>query len=251
MAKRILVPLDRETPHETILPLVADLAVGGGATLRFLHVAPLPDNVVDEDGRVVAYTDQEAQRLETEWRDGLLPAETALPPLAIEHAVRFGEPVAEILAEADAFGADLIAVTTPRRSAVRCAVLGSVADQLVRRAKAAVLLLRPVILALVLLLGAAPVWAQSPAAPHHPPAAAPAPSPGGPAGGGAMPMMDMCRQMMAGPMPGMGGDQMGADAKMDPKMMAHMLQMRGEMMKAMGEIMMKHGAMMQGVPPKK
>jgi hypothetical protein len=47
--------------------------------------------------------------------------------------------------------------------------------------------------------------------------------------------------MMAGSMPGMSADQ-----KMDPKMMAHMLQMRGEMMKAMGEIMMKHGAMMRG-----
>jgi hypothetical protein len=36
-----------------------------------------------------------------------------------------------------------------------------------------------------------------------------------------MPMMDMCRQMMEGPMMAMGGDP-----KMDPKMMAHMLQMR-------------------------
>jgi hypothetical protein len=99
------------------------------------------------------------------------------------------------------------------------------------------------ILGLTLLFGVGPVYAQSPADPHHPSAATPAPAPGIPPeskGGGAMPMMDMCRQMMAGPMMGMGGDQ-----KMDPKMMAHMLEMRGEMMKAMGEVMMKHGKMMQ------
>jgi len=145
MAKRILVPLDRETEHEAILPLVADIARGGGATVRMLHVAPMPDAVVNEEGLVIAYVDQEMQRLEGEWRDGLLPAEGALPPLAIEHTVRFGEPVEQILAEADEFDADLIVVTTTRRSAVRCALLGSVADQLVRRAKASVLLLRPAV----------------------------------------------------------------------------------------------------------
>jgi len=103
-----------------------------------------------------------------------------------------------------------------------------------------------VVLAVIGLTVAAigPVWAQAPVDRHHQPSAAPAATPSGmhaPHGGGAMPMMDMCRQMMAGPMMGMSGDQ-----KMDPKMTAHMLEMRGEMMKAMGEIMMKHGHMMQG-----
>jgi nucleotide-binding universal stress UspA family protein len=63
--------------------------------------------------------------------------------LPVEHAIRFGEPVDEILAEAEAFDADLIVVTTTRRSAVRFALLGSVADQLIRRARPPVLLLRP------------------------------------------------------------------------------------------------------------
>ena len=89
-----------------------------------------------------------------------------------------------------------------------------------------------------------PAWAQAPVDQHHQPSAAPAATPSGmqaPHGGGAMPMMDMCRQMMAGSMMGMSGDH-----KMDPKMTAHMLEMRGEMMKTMGEIMMKHGKMMEG-----
>lgn len=143
MAKRILVPLDRETEHGAVLPLVADIARAGGAVVRLLHVAAAPETIVDNDGVVVAYADQEMQRLEMEARDWLVPAEAAMRPLPVEHAVRFGEPVDEILAEADAFGADLIVVTTTRRSAVRFALLGSVSDQLIRRARPPVLLLRP------------------------------------------------------------------------------------------------------------
>ena len=93
------------------------------------------------------------------------------------------------------------------------------------------------IIGLALLAGTAPAWAQSPTTPHHQPAAstaAPGAMQGGPHGGSAMPMIDMCQQMMNGPMTAMGGDG------------GHMLEMRGEMMKAMGEVMMKHGKMMHG-----
>lgn len=58
-------------------------------------------------------------------------------------AVRFGDPVAEILREAEEFGADLIAVTTEGRSAVGRTVLGSVAEQVVRKADTPVVLMRP------------------------------------------------------------------------------------------------------------
>jgi len=56
--------------------------------------------------------------------------------------VRFGDPVDEILGEADAFGADLIAVTTQGRSALGRVVLGSVAEEIVRKADAPVMLMR-------------------------------------------------------------------------------------------------------------
>jgi len=39
---------------------------------------------------------------------------------------------------------------------------------------------------------------------------------------------------------------MGGTTPADPKERADMLQMRGEMMKAMGDIMMKHARRMQG-----
>jgi nucleotide-binding universal stress UspA family protein len=57
--------------------------------------------------------------------------------------VRFGDPVAEILREAEEFEADLVAVTTVGRSALGRTVLGSVAEQIVKKADAPVMLMRP------------------------------------------------------------------------------------------------------------
>jgi nucleotide-binding universal stress UspA family protein len=92
---------------------------------------------------VVAYADQEMERLEGESRDDLSKAEVQLGGAPVEQAVRFGEPLAEILSEAAAFGADLIALTTAGRSGLSRAILGSVAEQVMRKARAPVLLLRP------------------------------------------------------------------------------------------------------------
>lgn len=57
-----------------------------------------------------------------------------------------------------------------------------------------------------------------------------------------MPMM-MC-QMMGAHMEPMGMGMMSGDPT-DPKMMARMLQLRGDMLKAMGEVLLKHGKAME------
>lgn len=104
-----------------------------------------------------------------------------------------------------------------------------------------------VAIALLAVLAATPAFAQQAGTAtdqHHPspPAAAPTtPPPMGPRGGD-MPMMDMCRQMM--------GDMMGRGAPADPKERAEMLQMRGEMMKAMGDIMIRYARRMPGTTGK-
>lgn len=98
--------------------------------------------------------------------------------------------------------------------------------------------------ALLAMLLVAPVSAQQPGTandPHHPGTTAAFSTP--PSKNADMPMMDMCRQMMA-------GDTMGPAAPGDPKDQADMLQMRGEMMKAMGDIMMKHARRMHGTTAK-
>jgi nucleotide-binding universal stress UspA family protein len=83
-------------------------------------------------------------RLEAEGLDYLRTVEMQFGGAAdIDCVVRFGDPLAEILREADAFGADLIAVTTAGRSALGRIVLGSVAEEVVRKAYAPVMLVRP------------------------------------------------------------------------------------------------------------
>jgi hypothetical protein len=103
---------------------------------------------------------------------------------------------------------------------------------------------------LLIILAAGAGYAQQPSTPqdpHHadPPKGASSPPPAT-TSSPTMPM-DMCRQMM-GDM--MAMPMMGGATSTDPKEKADMLQMRGEMMKAMGDIMMKHARRMQGVPAK-
>jgi len=141
--KRIVVPLDTSPVAELVLPVVADLARAGGASIRLVTVEPLPDSCVGSDGRVVAYADQEMARLEAEGLDYLKTVATRLGGLSVESCVRFGDPLAEILKEADAFDADLIAVTTAGRSGLGRAVLGSVAERVFRKAGMPVFLYRP------------------------------------------------------------------------------------------------------------
>lgn len=143
MAKRILLPLDRIEEAEVALRLVGDVAHTSGATVRLLHVAPPPGSVISSEGRVVAYADQETERLERQHLERLRAARLHLADVPSECVVRFGEPTEEILAEADAFDADLIAVMTRCRSGVSRALLGSVAEQVLRKARPAVMLVRP------------------------------------------------------------------------------------------------------------
>ena len=140
MAKRILVPLSQIAPAESFVVGVADLARGAGATVRLLHVAPEPGNVTDADGRLVAYADQEARRLEAEARDFLETIALGLDGVAVELAVRFGDPGREIIAEAEDFGADLIALGVGKRR--RFSLLGGVAEQIFRRSDVPVAIFR-------------------------------------------------------------------------------------------------------------
>jgi nucleotide-binding universal stress UspA family protein len=142
MAKRILVPLDLTPEAEAVLPLVADAARGGGATVRLLHVAPRAESVVDADGNVLADADQEAGRLDAEARDYLSTIEAHFDGVPVESAVRVGDPVPEILLEADVFAADLIAFTRRSRPRLTRLALGTTAEQVSRRSDAAVVVYR-------------------------------------------------------------------------------------------------------------
>lgn len=140
MAKRILVPLGRSDDARSVLPFVADMARSSGATVRLVHVAPVPTERRADDGRIVSYVSQEMERIEAARRDDLKLAEAELEGVPVESVIRFGRPTQEILREADAFGADLIAVTAERRGWLRRALAG-VVRQLFRQSDVPVLLL--------------------------------------------------------------------------------------------------------------
>lgn len=142
MAKRILVPLDETVPAQSMVEALAALSHGTGAVVRLLHVAPMPDIVVDDNGRLLAYSDQEAARLEAMALDYLHRAAASFVIVPVECAVRFGDPVGQILEDAGAWNADLIAMATRGRGYIGRALLGSVAEQVFRKASTAVILYR-------------------------------------------------------------------------------------------------------------
>ena len=142
MAKRILAPIDSRAHSETIVPIVAALACGAGSTVRLLRVFPVPDRVVDTNGRTVAYSDQEMARLTSKGLDDLRRIEVQLEGIPVERVVRFGEATEEILLEAEAFDADLIALTASRRGRLRRALVAGVAERVAGKAPVPTLLLR-------------------------------------------------------------------------------------------------------------
>jgi nucleotide-binding universal stress UspA family protein len=142
MTKRILTPIDTDERSEAIVPVVAALARDTGATVRLLRVFPIPERVVGDHGRTVAYVDQEMERLTHEGLEDLARVATALTGAPVECVVRFGEPEAEVLVEAEAFHADLIAVTAERHGRLRGALAPDLGERIASKAPIPTLVLR-------------------------------------------------------------------------------------------------------------
>ena len=139
MAKRILAPIDAREHSERVIPVVAAMAREMGSTVRLLRVFPVPERVMDDNGRTIAYVDQEMERLTARGLDDLHPAEAALEGVPVETVVRFGETANEILLEAEAFGADLIVLGSPRRGEVATRLFGGVTLRVLRRSSCPVI----------------------------------------------------------------------------------------------------------------
>ena len=142
MTKRILVPIGAGERSEAIVPVISALAHGAGSTVRLMRVFPVPDRVVGSHGRTVAYSDQEMARLTVEGLDDLGRIEAQLDGIPVESIVRFGEVAEEILLEADAFDADLIAFATSGHGRLRSALAPGVAGRVASKAAVPTLTLR-------------------------------------------------------------------------------------------------------------
>ncbi|MBI4611685.1 MAG: universal stress protein [Candidatus Rokubacteria bacterium] len=138
---KILVALDGSPGSEAVLPTVAELARAKGAKVCLLHVAPVVDAVI-MDGRVIAYSDQETDRVAQEVLAYLKNVAAQLPGVGVELVVHFGDPAEEIAREAESGGADLIALATHHWTGVRRLLKGSVAEKVERTTAVPVLLVR-------------------------------------------------------------------------------------------------------------
>ncbi|AKF08507.1 universal stress protein [Sandaracinus amylolyticus] len=146
-----LVGLDFEPPSRVALDLALQLAKQLGARVHAVHVvpeilpaavaaqhaAPIADDTIDHPAHEEAGARDRLAEMITEARARL----DAAPPVDL-HVVRGDPPVAlgELALE---LGATLIVVGTHGRTGVAHALLGSVAERVLRRARRPVLCVRP------------------------------------------------------------------------------------------------------------
>ncbi len=143
--KRICCPIDFSQASRAAMEVAADLARRFGAELVLLHAYPIPGYTFP-DGSVVASPKmmqdlaEQAQRHLDEWR---VEAErlAGTPRVVVDKAI--GEPAAEIVSFAKGRGVDLLVLGTHGRTGLEHALMGSIAERVVRRAHCPVLTVRP------------------------------------------------------------------------------------------------------------
>jgi nucleotide-binding universal stress UspA family protein len=142
--KKILCPIDFSDASRAALEAAADLAKRFGASLALFHAYPVPGYTFP-DGSFVASSKMldelsgQAVRHMEEWK-GLAQQ---LGVSRVEVATAIGEPAHEILAFAKAQHANLLVIGTHGRTGLQHALMGSVAERVVRRASCPVLTVRP------------------------------------------------------------------------------------------------------------
>lgn len=142
--KTILAPTDFSNHAQAAVRFACGLAERLGATLQLLHVLPDVVPVGPEPMLVPAlppeyYSDAERQSREALGK--LLDPAWGKPP-AVDVAVRWGDAVDGIVAHATDQHSDLIVIATHGRSGLSHALLGSVAERIVREAPCPVLTIR-------------------------------------------------------------------------------------------------------------
>ncbi len=142
--KRIICPIDFSDASRAALEAAAEVAKRYGAKVALFHAYPVPGYTFP-DGSFVASSkmldelSEQAQRHLAEWKaiaEGLGIAN-------VEIATAIGEPAHEILAFAKAQQADLLVLGTHGRTGIQHALMGSVAERVVRRSTCPVLTVRP------------------------------------------------------------------------------------------------------------
>ncbi|MGV8840443.1 MAG: universal stress protein [Bauldia sp.] len=139
MFKRILVAVDIADPDkgQAIAAVAADIARGAGADLRVMTVPLMLEAIRDYVPASVKAGDEATAVKVLE----AIGASLGLPAGTVSYAAAPGSIAERTLAEAEAFGADLI-VIGPHKPSLAKMILGSNASAILRNAKVSVLVAR-------------------------------------------------------------------------------------------------------------
>jgi nucleotide-binding universal stress UspA family protein len=140
----IMVPMDGSDFGRHALPWALAVARPARAGIRLVHAFMTPHALGAADAGIVVVEAWEAQRA-AQGRALREDAErlAAATGLAVTAAVEDGATADALLRHAEAHGVNLIVMTTHGRGGLGRAILGSTADELVRRSGVPVLLARP------------------------------------------------------------------------------------------------------------
>lgn len=139
---RILAPVDFSNASEAALRQAIDLAARTGAELHVLHV--VPDSVADREAPFDERSEEDRAFYQRLWdrADGMLAAFLDRMPVGdvgVKQVLSRGRPACVALDYAEEAGADLIVIGTQGHRGLRRFFLGSVAEEVLRRARVPVL----------------------------------------------------------------------------------------------------------------
>jgi len=143
--RKILVPIDGSPASNRGLAEAIALAKDQGASLRLVHV--LEETILGPGAETMVYLDNTADLLSEAGRQLVARAETAaresgLQSESIVLEIRGARAADAIVAEANAWGADLIVLGTHGRRGAERLIMGSDAEEIVRTSPVPVLLVR-------------------------------------------------------------------------------------------------------------
>jgi universal stress protein A len=135
--KRILFPVDFSKFSDAGLPFATSLARDSGADLIILHVQePATAYTAGEWYYGPIAPDPEMLR---EALEKIRPTDPSVPCV---HQIVLGNPAAQIVSTAENEGVDMIVMSTRGRTGVSRALMGSVAENVVRRANCPVVVVK-------------------------------------------------------------------------------------------------------------
>jgi nucleotide-binding universal stress UspA family protein len=141
--RRILWPTDFSPTAKAALPYAADLAADHGAQLVLLHVLPVYTMYVPEVSGAVWVDLQRKAKAAAAEDLRRLAAQLEGPKIRTHTVLAEGVPFDQILRVARRLRCDLIVIATHGRTGLGHVFMGSVAENVVRRAPCPVLTVRP------------------------------------------------------------------------------------------------------------